>query len=374
MLYRTIKNVKMRIPAIGQGTMGIGGHFSKDTTRDEKWIEQLRLGVDLGMNFIDTAEIYGAGHSEEIVGKAIHGIRDDVFIATKVSPEHCTYNSVLESAEQSLKRLNCEWIDLYQIHWPNPDIPLGETLSAMENLVDEGKVRCIGLSNFSVGEMKKAQSALSQTSICSMQNEYNLVDRSAENEIIPYCRDHNVILIAWSPLLTGKIAPTDKRMETLREISSKYDMTLAQLVLNWLTRDPYVMAIVKSSNEIHLRENSTALDQKISESDYCNISKIFQPVFVEIPADEIEVTDTLNRNVYKTKKEAIENKYNFVPSPQELAEQIKNGVKLKPIKVRLQHEGKSPKKYDLIEGRVRYWAWVIAYGETAIISVLVDSV
>lgn len=374
MLYRALKSTDLKIPAIGQGTMGIGGHFTKDTTHDKKWIEHLRLGVELGMNFIDTAEIYGAGHSEEIVGEAIHGIRDDVFIATKVSPEHCTFNSVLESAEQSLQRLNTDRIDLYQIHWPNPHIAIGETMGAMEKLVDDGKVRCIGLSNFSVDEMKRAQSALNHTPVVSMQNEYNLVDRSAEEEIIPVCRDRNMILIAWSPLLTGKIAPTDTRMDSLLEIASGYNMTVAQLVLNWLTRDPNVMAISKSSDEIHLRENANALTYPISASDYQIISQIFQPVIIEVAADQIEVADASNRNVYKTIIEAVENRFNFVPSPKELAEQIRNGAKLKPIKVRLQTNAKSPKKYELIEGRVRYWAWVIAYGDKISLSVLVDKV
>lgn len=374
MLYRTLKGSDIRIPAIGQGTMGIGGHFSIDSTHDEKWIKLLKLGIDLGMNFIDTAEVYGAGHSEEIVGEVVHGIRDNVFIATKVSPEHCTYKSVIKSAEASLKRLKTDWIDLYQIHWPNPRIPVDETMRAMERLIDDEKVRFIGLSNFSINEFKNAQSALSHTSIVSIQHEYNLLDRTAEQEIIPFCRERNIISIAWSPLIQGKIAPADSRMGTLLKIASDYNMTVAQLVINWLCQDPGVVAIPKSSNERHLRENAEALNYYISESEYRLISEIFQPVITDIPADQIEVIDASNREVYKTINEAIENRFNFAPSPNELAEQIKNGVRLKPIKVRLNKNSKSPKKYQLIEGRLRYWAWVIAYGGKISLSALIENV
>ena len=373
MLYRIIKGSDICIPAIGQGTAGIGGLFSKDTSHDNKWIHHLRLGIDLGMNFIDTAENYGAGHTEEIVGEAIHGIRDNVFIATKVSPEHCTYNSVIESAKASLDRLKTDWIDLYQIHWPNPRIPIDETMRAMESLVDEGKIRFIGLSNFSINEIKKAQSSLSHSSIVSIQHEYNLMDRTAELGLIPFCREQSLLSITWSPLIQGKIAPSDSRFDALVKIGSDYNMTTAQFVLNWLCHDPGVVTIPKSSNECHLRENAEALDYQISESDFRLISDIFRPILTDITADQIDVIDAANRNVYKTVSEAIENRFNFVPSPKELAGQILTGEQLKPIKVRLNNSTKSQKKYQLIEGRVRYWGWVIAYGDRVSIKSIIEN-
>ena len=146
---------------MGLGTWGIGGEMGPDSSRDEAGIEALRLGLDLEMKFIDTAEMYGAGHSEEVVARALEGRRDRVFVASKVSPRHFSYNDVLEAAKSSLKRLGLKQMDLYQLHWPNPRIPLSETMRAMEKLVGDGIISHIGVSNFSVEQMKEAQQSLS---------------------------------------------------------------------------------------------------------------------------------------------------------------------------------------------------------------------
>ncbi len=147
---------------LGLGTWEIGGGFSPSTSGDAESVHALQLGIELGMRFIDTAEMYGHGHSEEIVAKAVKSQRDNVFIASKVSREHLHYDDVIRACEFSLKRLETDYVDLYQVHWPNDNIPIAETIKALEHLAAEGKIHHIGVSNFSVQQTREAQNALSQ--------------------------------------------------------------------------------------------------------------------------------------------------------------------------------------------------------------------
>ena len=160
----------------------------------------MREAIALGANFIDTAESYG---TEEVVGEAIKGVRNKVFLATKVSPRHFRRPEVIRSAEQSLKRLGTDYIDLYQLHWPNYHVPIGETMAAMEELVASGKIRFIGVSNFSVREMERAQATLSKDRIVSNQVRYSLVERTIEDGLLQYCEDRQITILAFSPLASG---------------------------------------------------------------------------------------------------------------------------------------------------------------------------
>src|SRR5467141_986970 len=195
MQFRPLGRTGESIPIVGQGTWGMGGEMGSDPSTDKVSIEAIRLGLDLGMNFIDTAEMYGAGHSEEVVAQALEGRREGVFVASKVSPRHFAHDDVLRSARMSLKRLNRKQMDLYQLHWPNPNIPIEETMRSMEKLVKDGLIRFIGVSNFSVEQMKEAQESLSHEKIVSNQIEYSLVNRSPEAGVLQYCQKEGVTVI-----------------------------------------------------------------------------------------------------------------------------------------------------------------------------------
>lgn len=243
-----------------------------DSSRDQNEVEALKLGLDLGMTFIDTAEMYGSGHSEEIVSRALKSWKKPVFVASKISPSHFAHDDVLRSARKSLDRLAVKQMDLYQLHWPNPSVPIAETMGAMEKLVNDGLVRHIGVSNFSVEQMKEAQAALSKTRIVSNQVEYSLLDRSVEQSLLPYCQENNVTLIAYSPLAQGRI--TDGRgggFKVLDDIAAKLGKTRSQVALNWLLRNESVIVIPKASDKVHVRENSTASGWKLSPE---NIEKL----------------------------------------------------------------------------------------------------
>lgn len=335
---------------IGQGGAGIG-------ERGAEYVEAMRLGIQLGMCLIDTAEIYGEGRSEELIGQAIEGMRRRVFLCTKFSGEHSAYEDVIKAAEGSLRRLKTDWIDLYYPHWPSLDVPIEETMRAMAKLVDDGKIRYIGLSNFSVKQMQEAQACLSHR-LVAVQHEYNLCDRTAEQQIIPFCREHGLMFIAWTPLLRGNIAPNDERRNGLNAIAARYSMSSAQLALRWLLREPYARAIPKAGTKQHVRENVAAAECEIAPPDLEQISDLYQMKVVNIPTELIRFAKDSHRQDYHTLNEARGNCFGFVPSPARLAEHIASDGMLKPLKVR-----PVGGHFELIEGGVRYWAWIMAHGE-----------
>jgi len=272
MKLKELNNTGIKIPAIGMGTWEIGGRLSPDYSMDEYYIKILREGIKLGMYLIDTAEMYGAGHSEEIVGEAIKIFpRENVFIVTKVLPENLKYKDLINSAYESLKRLKTDYIDLYLIHAPNPKIPIKETMKAMEKLVEEKIVKFIGVSNFNVYQMEKARSYLRKTEIVVNQVEYHLLYREVEKDILPYSIKNKITLMAYSPLARG-LLPKNK---FLKKIGEKYKKTAAQIALNWLIQKEMVVAIPKTKNLKHLIENAQASDFCLSEEDILEIEKYF---------------------------------------------------------------------------------------------------
>lgn len=364
-----VKNLGMTdtvVAAIGQGCMGIGGELALDTTRDQEQVAALRLGIDLGMTFIDTAEGYGKGHSEELIGQAIRQQRERAFIATKFSPENNGYDDVLRAAERSLARLQTDYIDLYQVHWPNPAIPIEETMRAMEQLVRDGKVRYVGLSNFSVPELKAAASAVDELAIVSNQVEYNLFDRFIEKQILPHCVANGISLVAYSPLDKGRVSTGDAVLE---KIGSRYGKTAAQVTLNWLIHQPNVIVIPKATNSNHLRENATSADFSMTDEEYREIGMAFSVEPALVPVDKISVSIQGEgaRKVYQTLEEALKNELHFSPSPKQLADEILKGEPIKPVRL----VSAESDRFDLIEGRIRYWAWVIAHGGVVPIPALI---
>ncbi|MEJ2307052.1 MAG: aldo/keto reductase [candidate division WOR-3 bacterium] len=280
MEYRNLTK-DTKIPVLGLGTWEIGGGMSRDTSRDKESITAIRCAVEFGYNHIDTAEMYGGGHSEELVGHAIKDFdRKSLFITTKVLPDHLRYNDCIKAAERSLKRLKTDYIDLYLIHVPNPRIPLQETMRAMDTLLEQRKIRFIGVSNFSVEQLKEAQK-YTGNKIVNNQIEYNLLTRHSgmynnniESEIIPYCQENGIIITAWKPLVKGRVFREKNRL--LEEMINKYDKTLAQIAINWLISKKNIITIPKSTNPEHLKENLGALGWKLSEEDIKRLDEEFR--------------------------------------------------------------------------------------------------
>jgi diketogulonate reductase-like aldo/keto reductase len=270
MEHKTVAGLKL--PVLGLGTWKMGGKQRSDSSRDSEEISAIKEAIKLGMTHIDTAEIYGDGHSEELVGQAIKEFdRKKLFITTKVSGGHLHYEDVLAACERSLRRLQTSYVDLYLIHWPNDAVPIKETMSAMNELVDKKLVRFIGLSNFNLSQMKEAQKH-SKHKIIANQVEYNLVCRDdgqycskVESEVVPYCQEHDIFIVAYRPLANGTLAKPGSSI--LDELAKKYKKTQAQIAINWLISKKNVITIPKASNIAHLREDAGAIGWKLSGED-----------------------------------------------------------------------------------------------------------
>jgi diketogulonate reductase-like aldo/keto reductase len=247
------------------GTWRIGSYHSPEERQNQ--VRVLRRGIELGMNFIDTAETYSSGRSEEVVGEAVKEVRKEVFIASKVAPGHLRHDDVIRACKASLRRLGTSYIDLYQVHWPDPKVPIKETMIAMEELVREGAIRYIGVSNFSVAETKEARAVLARNDLVSNQVEYSLSNRYVEPEILPFCTAERLTLIAYSPLARGKISGSIPK-----PMLRKYRMTPAQVMLNWVTYHDQVVAIPKSANINHLEENASSVSARFTATEYDQIS------------------------------------------------------------------------------------------------------
>ena len=226
----------------------------------------LEEGLDSGITLIDTAEIY---KSEPLVARALKGRkREDVFLATKVWPNHLHRDALVRSFNKSLERLGTTYIDIYQVHWPNPRVPIGETMAAMEQLVREGKLEHVGVSNFDLRRLKEAQAALPKSELASVQLDYSLIHRRVEEEVLPYCDREKIALLAYYPLGHGKL-PSDVRLQPLSDRRGK---SRAQIALQWLAGKPNVFPIPRASRPDHVRDNAGAsgwelVDQERAELD-----------------------------------------------------------------------------------------------------------
>ena len=255
----------MHLPLLGMGTWGMGGKYERDENNVTESIELLSYGFDMAFRLVDVAEIYGEGLTETILGKAMKGRkREDIFVISKVWKEHLRYDEVLRAAEGSLKRLNTPYIDLYLVHWPNPEIPLKETMSAMETLIEKGFVKEIGVSNFTVPLMEEASSYLSHAKLFANEIEYNLAVRDAEREVILFCKKQGINVIAYRPLAKGSLLSGQNAI--LQSLSSKYKKTPAQVALNWIIGKG-ASAIPKAGSREHLKENIGVLGWHLSTED-----------------------------------------------------------------------------------------------------------
>ncbi|MGH9979997.1 MAG: aldo/keto reductase [Nitrososphaeraceae archaeon] len=271
MIQRKFGWTGVDVPIIGQGTWMI----DDDSEVESRAIQTLRLGLDLGMNHIDTAEMYGDGHVEELVGEAIAGKRDEVFLVSKVLPSNASYEGTLEACERSLKRLKTDWLDLYLLHWRG-SYPLSETMGAMEKLVAEGLVKYIGVSNFDVEDLMKAEQILQTEQIACNQVLYNLRDRGIERRLLPYCSKKRIAVVGYAPFGHGNFpSPPSREGKLLVEIGRRHNRTPKQVALNYLTRHPSTFTIPKTTITERVKENSGGVGWQLTEEEVNEIDHAF---------------------------------------------------------------------------------------------------
>ena len=255
------------VPTLGQGTWNMG----EDRRRRKAEIAALNLGLDLGMRLIDTAEMYADGGAEKIVGAAIAGRRDEVFLVSKVLPEHATRRGTIAACERSLKRLDTDRIDLYLLHWREQEVELAEVLEAFTALVRAGNIRHWGVSNFDVEEMQELVRLPGGQAVAADQVMYNLNRRGIEHDLLPWCRRRRIPVMAYSPLDEGRLV----RSLDLKRIAQQLGATPSQVALAWLLRQNNVIAIPKSASEAHVRENFAALDLRLGKQDLAALDHAF---------------------------------------------------------------------------------------------------
>jgi diketogulonate reductase-like aldo/keto reductase len=263
-----------RVPALGQGTWRMGE--KKSARRDE--VAALRLGIELGMTLIDTAEMYGEGGAEEVVADAIEGQRERVFIVTKVYPHHASRSELPKACERSLKRLRIDTIDLYLLHWRERTPALEETVQAFEKLRSAGKIKRWGVSNFDVDDMEELLALDNGTNCVANQVLYNLENREIEFDLLPLITDHRspftCVLMAYSPVGHGRGLLDNK---LLKKIAKRHDATSAQIALAWVLRQPDMFAIPKASTEKHVRENARSIKIELNKEDLGELDREFPP-------------------------------------------------------------------------------------------------
>ena len=266
------------VPALGQGTWGMGEGISPADIE----ADSLRAGLDLGLKLIDTAEMYGNGGSERVVGKALAGRRDDAFVVSKVLPSHASRKGTIEACERSLKNLKIEKIDLYLLHWQS-SVPLSETVEALEKLVTQGKIGAWGVSNFDTALMENLAQIAPKGHIATNQILYNLSRRGPEFDLIPWCEDHNIPVMAYAPIEQGRIM----KNHDLLDLAGKLNVAPSVLALAWVIRNPLMIAIPKTSSIKHLRENTKALDLTLDQDVLQRLDKIFLPPTRKQPLEVI---------------------------------------------------------------------------------------
>ncbi|MBC8020859.1 MAG: aldo/keto reductase [Methyloceanibacter sp.] len=256
------------VPQLGQGTWHMGE--SARVRKDE--IAALKLGLDLGLTLIDTAEMYGNGGAEEIVAESVAGRREECFIVSKVLPENATRAGTIAACGRSLKRLKTDRIDLYLLHWRGGP-KLEETLAGFEALIASGAIRYWGVSNFDVDDMEELFRLAGGASCATNQVLYNLRRRGIEAGLLPWCRKHAIPIMAYSPFEQGRLL----RDRTLTAVAIRHRATTAQIALAWVLRQADMMVIPKSSTEAHVQENRAALDIELSAQDLAELAKTFPP-------------------------------------------------------------------------------------------------
>jgi len=256
------------IPVLGQGTWYLG----ETSGRRKDEIAALRTGLDLGMTLIDTAEMYGSGAAEELVGEAIAGRRDEVFLVSKVLPRNATRRGTVAACEHSLRRLGTDRLDLYLLHWRGSH-PLAETLEGFQSLLHAGKIRHWGVSNFDVADMDELIGLPGGSDVATDQVLYNLTRRGIEHDLLPWCQQRGVPIMAYSPIEQGRMLGHS----ALQKVAQRHGAAPAQVALAWVLRLDGIIAIPRTGEPQHVRENHGALDLHLTERDLAELDQVFPP-------------------------------------------------------------------------------------------------
>jgi len=361
MKYARSQKSDILLPSVGLGTMGFGGYFKADTSNWNRCVNVIEEAHEHGVRAVDTAEIYGEGNAEKILGAVTASKKNDLFIMSKFSPHRRTKKDIRKALENTLERLGRDWVDVYQPHWPDPKQDVRETLECLTEFQKEGKIKFIGVSNFNLNSLPELPTNTYELPRF-YQCEFNPMEQAGFENLVQLANKQDGILVGYSPFREGQLFE-HANFKKLQNHAHELRLTAGQLILAWIISHHRVVTIPKSSNLKRLNENFLAMEVHLSDESIDYISDLFRVKILDIlpsiiiPFDEKVKAD---RSVYLTLEEALRNEHFLSPSPKEIAEEIEQnkGILNKPIKVKENVDG----SLTLIEGRLRYWGWIIAYG------------
>lgn len=370
MLTKKLGLVGPDVPAIALGMSGLG-RLSAEALKQKTQL--MSEAIDSGLNFLDTADLYAGGLSEQVVGQLSKNRRSRVFIASKFYISDNNFEIIENKLDASLKRLQTDYLDLYQIHWPHPDVDYIGVCEKLEYLRKQGKIRFFGLSNFQLGQILPLKSYL-EKGLVSSQLAYNLLDRAQEQALFNGLNKLGLTCLAYSPLNQGHISCCSEAAVLLDDIAARYSTTPAAVVLNWLISKPGLIAVTKCSSSEHIKDMHWALLHSLERSELESIEQhaLHTPKMLSLASIDIERAGT---QIYQTAEESAQNNLELIPSPNELAQMIKMQAYQIHLRVRKLISTSGLERYeldayDLNDQNKKYWAYCLAYPEALEIAAL----
>ncbi len=362
------------VSCIGAGTIGAGIRETASFTSIKTRLRSLDLAFDLGVNFFDVGESYEDGFTEEIIGRFSKGKRTKIIIGTKFSPQNASQKKIIDSLEGSLRRLRTDYIDLYQMHWLSPDIPLEETMGALNKLQTQGKIKYIGMGNCTIDIVSKANSYLDKNFISTNQIKLNLYKRPTliEKDYFEKSLKMRLINIAYGILGQGKIKINNKISKVINPLCEKYNANQYQILIAWVLNFSNTMVLTRSMNSEHLKSNVAASNIILEKNDVDLISAASENKIQNILVRDIIVLNKdadYSHKIYTNLGAAINNEFGLYPDVLSISKEIQTSMQFDPVEL-IQHGD----YYSLVQGRMRFWAWIYMYGEDSYIPSVIIAV
>lgn len=368
MIYKNLGSSNTKISLLAMGTNGLGNFLSNNPLKTENRQKIYQFAYNNGINLFDTAELYGEGYSEFILGKTFQKNRKDIIISCKVNPDNSTSYLLEKSLKRSLKNLNTDYIDLYQLHWPNPFVEFEETFTTIDNFVQKGYIRYIGVCNFTPEMIIEANKYLKKTQIVSNQIELNLFCHQDLYKDIKFYEKMNISILGYGVLNHLNILKKSKLQKSFLKMQNKYPKkSLTEILIRYFTTFKEVTLLTKTDNLDHLKENLSAFDFTLEEEDYKTIKKLLKKELNFVPLKKINIPKIYKETILELNQKSsayqvIKNNSNLIPSPLSLAKIYAQYNFFKPIKLIEKNYHYTLDTYDFWGEYKKYLAWKLLYG------------
>ena len=367
---------EVQISCIGMGTIGAGDRSGATESSIIQRLATLEYGLDRGVNLIDCGEDYEGGFAEQVLGRLLEHHRNRIFLATKFSPANSSSKRLRKSLEGSLRRLKTDRIDLYQLHWPNAAVPLAETMETLRLLQNEGKIRFIGMGNCSFHMVRQAEHFLDGEQILTNQVKLNLVNNPIFTEPTYFddCATHTLLTLAYGIMGQGNLQIPKQAKSFAEELCLERNITRSQLFIIWALSHANTGVLIRSMNYEHIDENLSVAEMMLSASDRDRLTTMFSSCRRLVPVNCIQVVSRdpdPSHPIYTSLKEALDNRYGICPSVEMLASQIADGEPFRPVELLEVGKMDGAPFYELIQGRMRYWAWIYLHGTEGVVPAVI---